>query len=73
MAYLPRGVEPVPELPQNTAEADLDADITISDILDAHDKWQTECPDDPDAIHRLVDERWADKRGKQVAKRVDVG
>jgi hypothetical protein len=39
-------------------------DITMTDILEAHDKWQEECPDDPEAIHRLVDERWAAKRQK---------
>ena len=44
-------------------------DITISDILEAHDRWQTEAPDDPEAIHRMVDDSWAAKR----AKKVDVG
>lgn len=44
-------------------------DISISDILEAHDRWQEESPEDPDAIHRLVDESWAAKR----AKKVDVG
>ena len=44
-------------------------DITISDILEAHDRWQAEAPDDPEALHRMVDESWANKR----AKKVDVG
>jgi mannose-6-phosphate isomerase-like protein (cupin superfamily) len=44
-------------------------DLTISDILEAHDQWQEESPEDPEAIHRLVDESWAKKR----AKKVDVG
>ncbi len=44
-------------------------DITISDILEAHDKWQAESPGDPGAIHDFVDKTWAAKR----AKKVDVG
>lgn len=44
-------------------------DITISDILEAHDKWQAESPGDAGAIHRFVDDSWAAKR----AKKVDVG
>ena len=62
------------ELPE---EGDLEAalvsagvaDITISDILEAHDRWQEESPDDPDGIHDFVDKTWADKR----ARKVDVG
>lgn len=44
-------------------------DITISDILEAHDRWQEESPDDPNGIHDFVDKTWAEKR----AKKVDVG
>ena len=44
-------------------------DITISDILEAHDRWREESPDDPGAIHKCVDDSWAAK----PAKKVDVG
>jgi hypothetical protein len=69
LAYLPRGVD----LTEDSVEAALIEagveDITISDILEAHDQWQEESPGDPNAIHDLVDKKWAEKR----AKKVDVG
>jgi hypothetical protein len=72
MAYLPRGTDLLDNesvsIEASLAEAGVE-DITISDILEAHDRWQAESPDDPEAIHRLVDETWAKKR----TKKVDVG
>lgn len=69
VAYLPEGTD----LPQASVEAALVAagveDITITEILEAHDKWQEESPDDPNGIHDFVDQSWAAKR----AKKVDVG
>ncbi len=66
---LPRGME----LAQDSVEAALVAagveDITITEILEAHDRWQEESPDDPNGVHDFVDKSWADKR----AKKVDVG
>ena len=70
-AYLPVGTE-LPKDPHSLeaslAEAGVE-DITISDILEAHDQWQAESPDDPNGIHDFVDKSWAAKREKKV----DVG
>jgi hypothetical protein len=67
--YLPRGMA----FDEDSVEAALIEagveDITISDILEAHDQWQEESPDDPNGIHDFVDKTWAEKR----AKKVDVG
>lgn len=68
--------EPLAQAEIETPEGDFEAalvqagveDITISDILEAHDDWQAESPDNPDAIHDFVDRKWAAKRRK-----VDVG
>ena len=69
VAYLPRGIE----LEEDSVEAALVAagveDITITEILEAHDRWQEESPDDPNGIHDAVDKTLAEKR----AKKVDVG
>lgn len=44
--------------PAITAEVE----ITLEDVLEAHDMWQEEAPNDPEAIHRLVDKLWGKKR-----------
>jgi hypothetical protein len=67
--YLPRGMAFAEDsVEASLVEAGVD-DITITEILEAHDRWQEDSPDDPNGIHDAVDKTWAEKR----AKKVDVG
>jgi mannose-6-phosphate isomerase-like protein (cupin superfamily) len=45
-----------------------DVEMTIEDILNAHDQWQEEAPEDPKAIHRLVDKLWGEKKDADKEK-----
>ncbi len=56
------GTHPPDFFGTDKSEHTAQVEMTLEDVLEAHDMWQEEAPDDPEAIHRLVDKLWGKKR-----------